>query len=316
MNNVRDLLLASDPAELSKRSQRAILQWFGGDKSAANHNDLHLAWTLLRWASTVGAIDYLPREIRTERIISAANLFGLSPSHVVELITSVQNFDFAGAAEDTQLIIALEGLDSSGKTTQAAILGQALRDRGVASTIVSFPQYDSFFGRELMERLHSEVGGASETDPRSMALWYAMDRWSHFAERDLPLARGVTLLNRYSLSNAVYQASRCSELDRARMFNWVLELEHEQLRLPRPDLTIVLDIDPRVSLERSVKRTPTDSRLDAPDVYERSAELQRTARALYHEAAGRDSSITVVDGRLDVGSISEQIVGIVEASLS
>ena len=178
-------------------------------------------------------------------------------------------------------LIAIEGLDGAGKTTQVALLANALS----AIDVVSFPRYDTFFGRHIRELLDATSGLSAQTvDPRSMALWYALDRVQWARDRK-PAPDGMVLLNRYTLSNAVYQSARAGD---PAMFEWVLRLEFEELALPRPDVTVVLDVGPETSQRRVAFRGDHD-------VYERAADLLARVREGYLAAAKTQRDVVVVD---------------------
>jgi dTMP kinase len=180
-------------------------------------------------------------------------------------------------------LVAVEGVDGAGKATQVSLLAKALS----TVDVVSFPRYDTFFGRHIRSLLDS--GEAMTVDPRSMALWYALDR-AQWAQDRKP---GSVLLNRYTLSNAVYQSARSGD---PTLFEWVLRLEFEELRIPRPDVTVVLDVPPEVSRERVVSRDGDG------DVYERSFALQSRVREGYLAAASVLPDVVVVPA---VGTPSE-----------
>ncbi len=191
-------------------------------------------------------------------------------------------------------LIAIEGLDGAGKTTQVSLLAERLAPHEV----VSFPRYDTFFGRQIRMLLDGVGGISAQTvDPRSMALWYALDRAQWARDRKAG-SDGVVLLNRYALSNAVYQSARSESARDQRslrgaplgedLFDWVLRLEFEELGLPRPDVTVILDVPPEVSRQRVTHRD------GAGDVYERAADLQARVRDGYLTAAARLPDVVVV----------------------
>jgi dTMP kinase len=181
----------------------------------------------------------------------------------------------------SERLIAVEGLDGAGKTTQVALLASALS----AVDVVSFPRYDTFFGRRIRTLLDGDGAVSAQTvDPRSMALWYALDR-AQWARDRKPFTDGVVLLNRYTLSNAVYQSARSGD----DLFDWVLRLEFEELGLPRPDVTVVLDVPPDVSRSRVAHRGDAEG-----DVYERSTDLLSRVRDGYLSAATRLPNVVVV----------------------
>jgi len=200
------------------------------------------------------------------------------------------------------LLVAVEGLDGAGKSTQVSLLAAALS----AVDVVSFPRYETFFGRHIRALLDGTGAVSAETvDPRSMALWYALDRlqWA----RSFSAPDGVVLLNRYVLSNAVYQSARASD---PALLDWVLRLEFEELALPRPDVTVVLDIPPSVSASRVAHRG------DGADVYERSAALLGRVREGYLAAAARLPSVVVVPAVGPPGSVHAEVLRALAPSLS
>lgn len=183
--------------------------------------------------------------------------------------------------------IAFEGIDSSGKTVQAARLAAALRREGYKVQTFSFPYYKGFFGREIRALLDGAGAVTAQTvDPKSMALWYALDRMV-----TLKRAASLTyesadfiLFNRYTLSNVAYQAARAADLpgyepplDVAR---WIHTLEHNALQIPRPNVTFVLNQDPQYAFPRP----PGDDR-GALDVYERDLTYQSRVASFYVQLA-------------------------------
>lgn len=191
-------------------------------------------------------------------------------------------------------IIAIEGIDGSGKTVQAAHLGRALAGRGLRVKTLSFPVYQSFFGGQVGKYLSGAEGVlASEVDQKSMALWFAMDRFDALrgyrdGEAD------VLLINRYVLSNAVYQSIRERDLNRPDMLEFVLELEHGRLGLPEPDVYVYLDVEAGEAEANVLRKGHRDYVGDKQDAYEAQGGIQRRAREKYLEYARRLPNILVV----------------------
>ncbi len=192
-------------------------------------------------------------------------------------------------------IIAFEGIDGTGKTVQL----QRLFDRLVAEgksrvETVSFPMYDTFFGAEC-GRLLSGSGGvrANEVDQRSMALWYALDRFEAFRDRDLS-STDVLLINRYVLSNAVYQSVRERDLGKPDLLDFVLELEYEHFRIPKADAHIVLDMNPEQAYENVGKKGFREYVGDQPDIYEALPDIQKRARQKYIDYSQRMAGIHII----------------------
>jgi dTMP kinase len=192
--------------------------------------------------------------------------------------------------------IAIEGLDASGKTTQAALLADALTARGNNVETWSFPRYDTFFGQRIKTLLEgSATTSAANLDPSSMALWFAADRWDAVHHRiQNPAVVDIVILNRWTLSNAVYQGARAGDQStQDALFDWVLELEYERFDLPRPLINIVLEVSVDTSMQRAVERAAL---VDAePDVYESSARLLHDSLRLYRRAESLFPEVHVIE---------------------
>jgi dTMP kinase len=201
--------------------------------------------------------------------------------------------------------VAIEGLDASGKSTQTALLAEALAKAGLRVANWSFPRYESFFGQQIKQLLAgSQETSAATLDPSSMALWFANDRWDAINTMDAEtMAADVILLNRWTLSNAVYQGARAGdEPAQDAMFDWVLELEYGRLNLPQPSVTVVIEVSVQTSMERAEVRA---AQLEtSPDVYESSARLLTDSRRLYRRADERFASVK----RLEVDALGRTAV--------
>lgn len=191
-------------------------------------------------------------------------------------------------------IIAFEGIDGTGKTVQLQRLYERLTADGGRVLTLSFPMYDTFFGAEC-GRLLSGSGGvrANEVDQKSMALWYALDRFEAFQSYDYSDA-DVLLINRYVLSNAVYQSVRDRDLDKPDLLDFVLELEYGHFKIPKADAHIVLDMNPETASENVGKKGFREYVGDQPDIYEALPDIQKRARQKYIEYAKRMAGIHVI----------------------
>jgi dTMP kinase len=141
------------------------------------------------------------------------------------------------------VLVAIEGIDGSGKGTQAKLLEDVLRSEGASIEVFQFPQYErTFFGREVGRYLHGEYGQLTDVDPKLSALLYSLDRFEirdHLLEA---LAAGrIVICDRYTASNVAHQGARVPSTDRVAMARWIEHVEYVVLGLPRPDLTCFLD---------------------------------------------------------------------------
>lgn len=192
-------------------------------------------------------------------------------------------------------IITIEGIDGSGKTVQYNLLLNTLKSMGYSVSTLSFPMYEEFFGKQVGRYLSGEEGiFATDVDQRSMALWFAMDRWEAFKNR-VDDGSDYLIINRYVLSNAVYQSIRERDLGRPDIMDWVFELEYEHLGLPRPDINIFFDVAAENAGKNVDKKGFRQYVGSGRDVYERSMSMQERARSMYLTAAERYDDVCVIN---------------------
>ena len=104
-------------------------------------------------------------------------------------------------------LIAVEGIDGSGKQTQVRLLARALESRGRQVLSTGFPHYDSWFGKMVGQFLNGDFGPLDSVDPHFTALLYAGDRFE--CKRPIVAALesgGVVLADRYVGSNLAHQS--------------------------------------------------------------------------------------------------------------
>lgn len=191
-------------------------------------------------------------------------------------------------------VITFEGIDGSGKSVQMNHLERSLKRRGMRVNAISFPDYSSFFGREVGKYLTGADGvAASDVDQKSMALWFALDR--HAALRDYRDGEmDVLLINRYVLSNAVYQSIRERDTGGQDMLEFVLELEYGQFGIPKADAHIYLDVNIEEASANVLRKGYREYAGNVKDVYEAQSGIQRRARAKYLEYAMLMNNIYVI----------------------
>ena len=143
------------------------------------------------------------------------------------------------------MLIVLEGLDGAGKSTQIRRLRSYLREEGLDSEYLHVPRFDApFFGELIARFLRGEFGSAKQVDPYLVALIYAADRADAATTiRNWQAEGKVVVLDRYVYSNIGYQCAKLAgEEERRRLSEWILELEYSYYKIPRPDLSLFLDV--------------------------------------------------------------------------
>ena len=217
-------------------------------------------------------------------------------------------------------IIAFEGINGTGKSVQMQRLSEALKRRGLSVLEISFPMYDTFFGDLVGRYLSAKDGVAANTvDGKSMALWFALDRFEAFKTLDYS-GYDVLLINRYVLSNAVYQSIRDIDLGKPDILDFCLELEHRHFGIPVPDLHVVLDMDTEDAANNVDKKGFRDYIGNARDVYESIDSIQARARKKYAEYAQRIPHVKLINcmengALLPIDVIAERVEQVVVEAL-
>ena len=183
------------------------------------------------------------------------------------------------------LLIAFEGLDQSGKQTQAELLRDRLKQDGRKARLVSFPDYGTSIGEEIARALQGE----REYGPEVMQLLYVANRYERKPDLQRWLAGGLILVcDRYMASSVAY--GEALGLDPA----WLTDI---QKFLPPPALTIMLDITP----DTAVKRKSADR-----DRYERDLAMQGRVRESYRRQAAAHRWV-VLDGERPKDAIAADV---------
>jgi dTMP kinase len=192
-------------------------------------------------------------------------------------------------------LIAFEGLDQSGKQTQAEMLRDRLKQDGRKSRLVSFPDYGTSIGEEIARALQGE----RDYGPDVMQLLYIANRYERKPDLQRWLDGGLILVSdRYTASSIAY--GEAFGLDAA----WLKEV---QKFLPAPSLTIVLDIAP----DTAVRRKSVDR-----DRYERDLALQQRVRDSYQRQAATEPNWVVLDGEQSPETIATEVFSVVTSRLA
>lgn len=178
-------------------------------------------------------------------------------------------------------LIVIEGLDGSGKGTQAKLLCETLAGQGAQVRKVSFPDYAS----DSSALVKMYLSGAFGTDPSAVnayaaSTFYAVDRyasfkkdWSRFYEEG-----GIVVADRYTTSNAVHQCSKLPREEWDSYLAWLFDFEYRLMGIPAPEAVIYLQVDPSVSQQLMTGRYQGDE--SKKDIHENNrAYLDRSRQA-------------------------------------
>lgn len=195
------------------------------------------------------------------------------------------------------ILIAVEGIDGSGKGTQARRLYDRLLESDVRAALLSFPRYEAtLFGRAIGQFLNGRFGKLDEVNPFLVSLLYAGDRFE--SRRVLDEARrshDVVILDRYVPSNIAHQSAKLSGAERQELRDWIKQIEYGIYELPRPDLVLLLDLPVPQAQEliaQKARRSYTDK---AADLQEADGHYLDCVRSAYWELAETEPNWSVVN---------------------
>ena len=183
-------------------------------------------------------------------------------------------------------LIVIEGTDGSGKSTQFRMMSQRLEKENVSFRHIVFPRYSEESSARIRMYLGGQFGSKpSDVNAYAASSFYAVDRyasykmdWGQWYEDG-----GLVLSDRYTTSNAVHQASKEPEDKQAAFLQWLYDFEYDKLKLPRPDLTIYLDV-PTDFTEKMLRSREASTNTTA-DIHEQDMSYLATCRETGRKAA-------------------------------
>jgi dTMP kinase len=191
-------------------------------------------------------------------------------------------------------LIAFEGLDQSGKQTQAERLLAAFRAGGHRAEFLTFPEYTTAIGAEIDHALHGERDYAPDT----LQLLYIANRFEFRPKISAWLDAGTMVVcDRYLASSIAYGEAQGVDP------RWLSEIQRP---LPQPSLTLLLDIPPDASLTRKQA---------ARDKFERDLPLLARVRDSYLRQAKEGGAWVRLDGHQEKDAVSAAVVSAVRSQL-
>lgn len=194
-------------------------------------------------------------------------------------------------------IIVIDGTDGSGKTTQLHLLKEKLQAEGFGVEIADFPQYNHKSAGMVEEYLSGKYGSVNDVTPYQASIFYAVDRFDFGKQISDWLAEGkIILCNRYTSSNMAHQGCKIENpLERKVFFNWLSELEHDILKIPRPDLCLILRVEAEISQQMAKDRAREDWKGKTKDIHEENLDHLKKAEQIYCEIAENNSNYRLVN---------------------
>ncbi len=209
-------------------------------------------------------------------------------------------------------LIVLEGLDGSGKATQARRLAEAIAQKGLPVRQITFPNYESPFCTPVKEYLGGALGEhPGDVNAYAASILFTIDRFASFRQdwQAFYEAGGILVADRYTTSNAVHQCSKLAPEHWQEYTDWLFELEYRRVGIPAPDLVVYLATDPAVSQRLLSGRYHGQE--EKKDIHEKDLDYQAHSRAAAAWCAARLGWQTVDccqgDGMKSIEEIARQV---------
>ena len=173
-----------------------------------------------------------------------------------------------------------------------------------------FPRFDApIYGDMIARFLRGELGSVEQVNPYLVALLYAGDRADAARMINGWLGEGkCVIVDRYVYSNIGFQCAKvATEEERKRLREWILRTEYEEFGIPRPTVSLFLDVPFGFTEAKLTAQREGDDRnylAGGVDIHEKSLDLQRRVREVYLEAASADGELQVVDCSTAEGSMA------------
>ena len=213
-------------------------------------------------------------------------------------------------------LIVIEGLDGSGKGTQAGELVKNLAARGAQVRKISFPNYASDSSALVKMYLGGQFGSnPGDVNAYAASTFFAVDRYASFKQDwgEFYAQGGILVADRYTTSNAVHQCSKLPEEQWDEFLEWLFRFEYDLLGIPAPDTVVYLNVDPAVSQKLMTGRYQGDE--SKKDIHEGNLPYlnrSRQAAAYCSKKLGWKEIACCHDGQMrSIESIQEEILGLI-----
>ena len=172
-------------------------------------------------------------------------------------------------------LIAIDGVDASGKQTHTDMLFEKLSNDGLNVRKISFPDYESASSALVKMYLSGKFGeNPEDVNAYAASSFFAADRFASFRTDWMKIYKkpdSIIIADRYVSSNMIHQASKIDDVDEKNKFlNWLCELEFEIYGIPKPDITFFLDMPTDFARQLMRERENKFDKNAAKDIHERN----------------------------------------------
>jgi len=181
--------------------------------------------------------------------------------------------------------IVIDGTDGSGKTTQLNLLIKKLREQGKEVEVADFPQYNQKSAGLVEEYLEGKYGTADEVGPYVASVFYAVDRFDASFKMKEQLNQGkIIISNRYVSASMGHQGGKIKTPEELKKYlDWLQNFEYNIMKIPKPDLTLILHVDSEISQKLSINRNREDWKNKTKDIHEENLQHLKDAEKTYLE---------------------------------
>ena len=187
-------------------------------------------------------------------------------------------------------LIVIEGVDGSGKGTQAQQLTERLTATGRRVRLLSFPRYrETLFGHAIGDFLNGRFGQLNEVHPFLASVLYAADRYESKSVLTEALEQSdVVVCDRYVPSNLAHQGAKLDGAEREELLRTIERIVFDVFALPRPSLVVLLDVPVEIAQLNIAAKKPRSYTDKAADLQEADADYLQRVRDVYLQLASAD----------------------------
>lgn len=186
----------------------------------------------------------------------------------------------------TGKLIVIDGIDGSGKWTQAELLLERLKSEGRDAVKIDFPKYGQKSAGLVENYLNGKYGSSEEVGPFVASFFYALDRYDSRAEMRQWLGDNkIIVSDRYVSANMGHQGAKfISSDERRKYFEWLAHYEYDIFGIPKPNLTIILHV-PALTAQKLVAQKSARAYTEGKthDLHEADLEHLKRAEQTYLE---------------------------------